>query len=96
MSCARPFFPVTFLLLQKKRNSIKILPSQARGIHIAYNVEAWLNETGALFLSRTRNGAGMTFEQGSASPFDVKVYNQWLASWCENTRSRRFCTNYLR
>ena len=27
------------------------------------------------------NGAGMTFEQGSASPFDVKVYNQWLASW---------------
>lgn len=23
----------------------------------------------------------MTFEQGSASPFDVKVYNQWLASW---------------
>ena len=27
------------------------------------------------------NSAGMTFEQGSASPFDVKVYNQWLASW---------------
>jgi hypothetical protein len=27
------------------------------------------------------NAAGMTFEQGSASPFDVKVYNQYLASW---------------
>ena len=23
----------------------------------------------------------MTFEQGSASPFDTKVYNQYLASW---------------
>ena len=23
----------------------------------------------------------MTFEQGSAAPFDTKVYNQYLASW---------------
>lgn len=29
----------------------------------------------------------MTFEQGSASPFDVKVYNQWLASWMSASKA---------
>jgi len=88
MSCARPFFrSLSFFSKGKQLDQDLAKPGSG---HIAYNVEAWLNETGALFLSRTRNGAGMTFEQGSASPFDVKVYNQWLASWCEK---RCFCTN---
>jgi len=33
------------------------------------------------FSCASHNGPRAAFEQGSASPFDVKVYNQYLASW---------------
>jgi hypothetical protein len=36
---------------------------------------------GDTFPTLAWNSAGMTFEQGSASPFETKVYNQYLASW---------------